>query len=279
MDTDETFPLRAALNRAAEELPPLPDLVPLAVREGRRRRARARFATAAAAFGVVTAGALGLTLLPGNGPAPAMPAAPPSSPAASASPEVSARPDASYPPVVVEETPGVPPPDNPDGLSEAERERRAVHQQRVAALLDELLPAYVTEIRPVKDEVSAYRITADGTPLRLSVLVRPTDEKALDPCPDRPDPRIVCETVAFDGDREARLQSMATELPGTSAAYVRFLYGGSRVRISVEPEGVPSRLTPRQLFAVAEDPRFLDVVRDADARPVEEKDAPPVVGG
>ncbi|MFD6346406.1 hypothetical protein ACFWF9_17000, partial [Streptomyces roseolus] len=255
MDTDETFPLRDVLDRAADALPPLPDLVPLAVREGRRRRARARFATAATAFGVVTAGALGLTLLSGNGPAPAMPAAPPPSPGVSASPSVS--PDASYPPVAVEETPGVPPPDNPDGLPEAERERRAVHQQRVAALLDELLPAKVTEIRPVKDKVSAYRITAGGEPFWMTVSVRRSDDHALDACPNRSDPRIVCETAVFDGDHEAQLLSMTANEPGTSASYVRFPYGGSRVRLSVEPEGVSSPVTPRELFAVVEDPRFL----------------------
>ncbi|MFE5791928.1 hypothetical protein ACFQ8C_05035 [Streptomyces sp. NPDC056503] len=274
---DDTTALRDALDHTAEDLPPLPDLAPLAVREGRRRRARARFATAATAFGVVTAGALGLTLLPGSDPAPAMPAAVPSSPGASASPSV--NPDASYPPVVVEETPGVPPPDNPDGLSDAERERRAVHQQRVAVLLDELLPAKVTEIRPVKDKVSAYRITAGGEPFWLTVSVRPTDDRAVEDCPDRPDPRIVCETVVFDGDREAQLLSLATSEPGTSAAYVRFVYGGSRVRLSVDPEGAPSPVTPRQLFAVAEDPRFLDLVRDTDARPVEKKESPAIVGG
>ncbi|MFE1343183.1 hypothetical protein [Streptomyces sp. NPDC058757] len=277
MNDDDTTALRDALDRTAEELPPLPDLVPLAVRDGRRRRARARFATAAAAFGVVTAGALGLTLLPANGPAPAMPAAPPSSPGASASP--SAEPDASHPPVVVEETPGVPPPDNPDGLSDAERERRAVHQQRVAVLLDELLPSKVTEIRPVKDKVSAYRITADGKHFRLTVSVRPTDDRSVDDCPDRPDPRIVCETVALDGDHAAQLLSMQANEPGTLAAYVRFTYGGSRVRLSVEPERLSSPVTPRQLFAVAGDPRFLDLVKEADARPVEEKLPPAVVGG
>ncbi|MER8035657.1 hypothetical protein [Streptomyces hydrogenans] len=274
---DDTTALRDALDRTVEELPPLPDLAPLAVREGRRRRARARFATAAGAFGVVTAGALGLTLLPGNGPTPAMPAAPPSSPGVSASPSVD--PDASYPPVVVEETPGVTPPDNPDGLSPAERERRAVHQQRVAVLLDELLPAKVTEIRPVKDKVSAYRITAGGEPFWLTVSVRPTDDLSVEECPDRPDPRIDCETVTFDGDREAQLLSLATSEPGTSASYVRFVYGGSRVRLSVDPEGAPSPVTPRQLFAVAEDPRFLDMVRETDAQPVEKKESPAIVGG
>ncbi|NML50222.1 hypothetical protein HHL19_11165 [Streptomyces sp. R302] len=273
MKDDDTTTLRDALERAAEELPPLPDLVPVAVREGRRRRARARFATAATAFGVVTAGALGLTLLPGGGPAPAMPAAPPSSPGTSAGP------GAGYPPVVVEETPGVTPPDNPDGLSPAERERRAVHQQRVAALLDELLPAKVTEIRPVKDEVAVYRITADGKPFRMVVSVRPTDDEALKECPNLPEHKVVCEAVTFDGDREADLLSMPVNQPGTFASYVNFLYGGSRVQLGVEPDDVTSPLTPRQLLAVAEDPRFLDLVEAADAQPMETKAPPAVKGG
>ncbi|MFB6899967.1 hypothetical protein [Streptomyces hydrogenans] len=270
---DDTTALRDALDRTVEELPPLPDLAPLAVREGRRRRARARFTTAAAAFGVVTAGALGLTLLPGTGPVPAMPAAPPSSPGTSAGP------GASYPPVVVEETPGVTPPDNPDGLSAAERERRTVHQQRVAALLDELLPAKVTEIRPVKDEVAVYRITAGGEPFRMTVSVRPTDDRALSDCPDLPERKIVCEAVTFDGGRAAHLLSMPVNEPDTLGSYVSFLYGKSRVTLSVDPADRSAPVTPRQLLDVAEDPRFLDLVRGADARPVETKAPPAVKGG
>ncbi|CAM5324311.1 hypothetical protein [Streptomyces narbonensis] len=74
-NNDDITLLRDAMDRTAGDLPPLPDLAPLAVREGRRRRARSRFAVGAAALGVVTAGALGLTLLPGADPGVAMPAA------------------------------------------------------------------------------------------------------------------------------------------------------------------------------------------------------------
>ncbi|GGY25398.1 hypothetical protein GCM10010363_02070 [Streptomyces omiyaensis] len=272
METDENIRLRQALEHAAAELPPLPDLAPLAVREGRRRRARARFAVATTAFGAVTAGALGIALPPGSDPAPATPAAVPSSPAPSASP------GASYPPVVVEATPGVTPPDNPDGLSPAERERRAAHQQRVAALLDELLPEKVTGIRPVKDEVAVYRITAGGASFRMAVSVRPTDEP-LAPCPDLPEERGVCETVAFDGDREAQLMAMPVNGPDTTGSYLRFSYGKSRVLLSVDPEAVSAPVTPRELLDVAADPRFLDLVEDTDARPVETKEPRPVAGG
>ncbi|MFF5975637.1 hypothetical protein ACFY7C_29420 [Streptomyces sp. NPDC012769] len=270
---DKTVPLRDALDRTAEDLPPLPDLAPLAVRQGRKRRARARLAVVTAAFGAVTAGALGLTLLPGTDPAPAMPAVVPSSAVGSGSP------GASHPPVVVEETPGVTPPDNPDGLSPAERERRAEHQQRVAALLDELLPPTVTAIRPVKDEVAVYRITAGGTSFRMTVSVRPTDDRALKPCPDVAGGKIVCEAVGFDGDREAHLLSMPVDEADTLGSYVNFLYGKSRVLLSVDPQGASAPVTPRQLLAVAEDPRFLDLVRQADASPMETKAPPTVKGG
>ncbi|QCW78915.1 hypothetical protein EQG64_20880 [Streptomyces sp. S6] len=73
---------RDALCRTADDLPPLPDLVPDAVREGQRRRARRRGLAVAGAFTAVTCVTLGIALL---GPllrhAPdAEPAAPPSGP-------------------------------------------------------------------------------------------------------------------------------------------------------------------------------------------------------
>ncbi|MFB7936384.1 hypothetical protein [Streptomyces sp. NPDC056049] len=274
MDIEETVALRDAMDRTAEGLPPLPDLAPSAVRQGRRRRARARLAVATTAFGAVTAGALGLTLLPGGEPAPAMPGAVPAAPGTS-----SPAPGTSYPPVVVEETPGVTPPDNPDGLSAAERERHAQHQQRVAALLDELLPPEVTEIRPVKDEVAVYRIAAGGETFRMTVSVRPSDEP-LASCPENlPKDKGVCETVTFDGDREARLIAMPVNELDTIGSAVSFRYGRSSVRITVDPAAVSAPVTPHRLLDVAGDPRFLALVEDADARPVETEAAPPVVGG
>ncbi|MFE6223917.1 MULTISPECIES: hypothetical protein [unclassified Streptomyces] len=137
MDTDETFLLRDALDRTAEDLPPLPDLVPLAVREGRRRRARARFAVGTAAFAVVTAGALGLALLPGGGTGEPLPAAP-----------------------TVRET----------RLTGADWVRRDEYRGQMARLLGSELP--VELVRPVGDRVSEYVIEAGGGSFRAVVSVR-----------------------------------------------------------------------------------------------------------
>ncbi|WP_415958063.1 hypothetical protein [Streptomyces sp. 021-4] len=54
---------RDALQRTADALPPLPDLVPDAVREGERRRVRSRGLAVAGTFVAVTAVTLGLALL------------------------------------------------------------------------------------------------------------------------------------------------------------------------------------------------------------------------
>ncbi|MCX4982704.1 hypothetical protein [Streptomyces sp. NBC_00572] len=271
MDTQEISLLRDTMDRTTDGLPPLPDLAPLAVREGRRRRTRVRLAIVTTAFGAVTAGALGLTLLPGANTGVAMPAVVPTSTGATPSAAPS-----SYPSVVVEETPGVTPPDNPDGLSGPERERLAAHQQRVAALLDDLLPTTVTEIRPVKDNVRWYRITSGGETFHTTVSIRPTDDRTLEPCRSEPTRKVTCDTVTFDGNREAHLVSMPVNTSETLGSYVTFLYDGSRVRLSVEPESVSAPVTPRQLLDVAEDPRFLDLVRDMDENPVETK-APPAI--
>ncbi|CAM5632354.1 hypothetical protein SCYAM73S_07134 [Streptomyces cyaneofuscatus] len=54
---------RDALHRTADALPPLPDLVPDAVREGERRRVRSQGLAVAGTFVAVTAVTLGLALL------------------------------------------------------------------------------------------------------------------------------------------------------------------------------------------------------------------------
>ncbi|MEU7513127.1 hypothetical protein AB0B13_14130 [Streptomyces sp. NPDC042898] len=253
MDTDDTTLLRDALDRTTDGLPPLPDLAPLAVREGRRRRARARIAVATTAFGVVTAGALGLTLLAGTtGPGVSTPAA------------GGAR--TSYPPVVVEETPGVTPPDNPEGLSETERERRAQHQQKMAALLDELLPPKITDIRPVKDRTAEYRITAGGETFRMVASVRPDADRDRF-CENRPKDAPTCE-------EDTRLWTGPISEGRTTRATAQYWYRKSVVELSVYAGKAEVPVTVRHLFDVAKDPRFLELVKDADAHPMEPQGGP-----
>ncbi|MFE1550130.1 hypothetical protein [Streptomyces sp. NPDC058718] len=254
MDTDDTTLLRDAMDQATDGLPPLPDLAPLAVREGRRRRARARMAVATTAFGVVTAGALGLTLLAGTtGPGVSMP------------PAGGGR--TSYPPVVVEETPGVTPPDNPEGLSEPERERRAQHQQKMAALLDELLPPKITGISPVKDRTPEYRITAGGETFRMVASVRPDSDAGLRRCENKPKDAPGCE-------EDTQLRTGPISEWRTHRVTVQYWYRKSVVELSVYAGKTEVPVTARHLFDVAEDPRFLELVKDADAHPMEAKGGP-----
>ncbi|MGW6539694.1 hypothetical protein ACWGBV_05595 [Streptomyces sp. NPDC055051] len=220
-DIDDTVLLRDALDRTTDGLPPLPDLAPLAVREGRRRRARSRLAVGSAAFAVVTAGALGLTLLPGAGPGAAAPA--------------------------VSTVGG-------QGLSEEERAFREEYRRKMAELLDERLPAEVTGVRPEGDRVSEYRFEAGGETFRMVVSVR----RAAD-------------TSAWQGAPELRLGPIS-ELGGR--VHVGYTYHRSEVTLLVYDGRTGKPLSPGDLFRVADDPRFLELVKEADAHPMEAGDPP-----
>ncbi|MFI6420078.1 hypothetical protein ACIBG6_22100 [Streptomyces sp. NPDC050842] len=223
-NNDDITLLRDAMDRTADGLPPLPDLAPLAVREGRRRRARARFAVGAAAFGVLTVGALGLTLLPSPGTDVA---------------GVAKHIDA-----------------------EAERERATEHQRKTAALLDELLPAKVTDIRPVEGQVAEYRITVDDRPFIMTVSVRPMPASLLQDCPD-------CE-------KDTRLKTVQI-VDWADFKAAQYWYGKSRVTLSVFGWGTAVPLTARDLSAVTGDSRFLELVKAGNAHPLEPEE--PLGGG
>ncbi|MFF9146871.1 hypothetical protein ACF1BN_18610 [Streptomyces sp. NPDC014861] len=221
-DIDDTVLLRDALDRTTDGLPPLPDLAPLAVREGRRRRARSRLAVGSAAFAVVTAGALGLTLLPGAGPGAAAPA--------------------------VSTVGG-------QGLSEEERAFREEYRRKMAELLDERLPAEVTGVRPEGDRVSEYRFEAGGETFRMVVSVRRPSQ---------------APPTGRDGGK-LRIGPIS-ELGGR--VHVGYMYHRSEVTFLVYDGRTGAPLSPGDLFHVADDPRFLELVKEADAHPMEADDPP-----
>ncbi|ALO10288.1 hypothetical protein AQF52_4694 [Streptomyces venezuelae] len=217
-NNDNTDLLRDAMDRTVDVLPPLPDLAPLAVREGRRRRARARFAVGAAAFGVLTVGALGLTLLPSPGT----------------------------------DVAGV----ATHTVGEAERERRAEYQRRMAALLDERLPETITEVRPVQGDVEEYRITAGGETFRMVVSVQPEADWITRLCAP------ACED-------DTRLRRGPTSEWPTIRSTVQYYYRKSVASFTVYAGKAVVPVTARDIFTVAKDPRFLELVKEADARPME----------
>ncbi|MFE1904474.1 hypothetical protein ACFW96_12525 [Streptomyces gardneri] len=226
-DNDDMVLLRDAMDRTTDGLPPLPDLAPLAVYEGRRRRARARFAVAAAAFGVLAVGGLGLTALL---PRPAADVA------------------------------GVP----PRTAAETLRARIAEHQRKAAALLDELLPAKVTDVSPQPNGAAKYLITADGETFRLVFSVRPDAPAALWHCETRRENVPSCE-------EDTRLRAGGF-VGMTDRSSVQYQYRKSRVQLSVYAGAGGNAVVPvtvRDLTVVTADPRFLELVKAADAHPME----------
>ncbi|MEU8539552.1 hypothetical protein AB0C52_06045 [Streptomyces sp. NPDC048717] len=265
MDDTDVMMLRRAMDRTTDELPPLPDLTPVAVRLGRKRRARARIATVGGVFGTVTAATLGFSLLSGGDPGGAAPAAPPA-----------VFPSAYHTPVQIRPSPGQ---TAPEKLPEGERTRREQFQQQVSALLDELLPASVTDIRPVAGEVSDYRITVDGTAFPVKLSIRPAEGERLQGCLNSPQKKTTCEIVGLEGNRTAQVWAMPVNKTETRGAMVVTAYGRSHVLFSVGPsENVSAPVTPAQLLAVVRDQRFTELLHYADEYPVQRK-GEPVKGG
>ncbi|MEU8524365.1 hypothetical protein AB0C77_02015 [Streptomyces sp. NPDC048629] len=272
--TDDTTMIREAMDRTTEGLPPLPDLAPVAVRLGRRRRARARLTVVGGAFATVTAAALGLTLLPGDaGGGPAVGGV-------GAAPE--APPTPYRTPVKIDPTPGE---ESGPAVPEAERDRQARFQQRAAGLFDELLPPVVTDVRPVDGRVNLYQVRAQGRNFTLKLTIRPVqaDDGPLT-CTGFPAKGGTCEKVALDGGREAYAYRAPVNEMDTFGARIAFAYGKSRVTVEISPSEEPGRkslsspVTARELTALAEDRGFTDLVADAEKNPVETYRSP-VRGG
>ncbi|MFC9794245.1 hypothetical protein ACFVJI_16515 [Streptomyces sp. NPDC127584] len=226
-DNDGIVRLRDAMERTADELPPLPDLAPLAVCEGRGRRTRARFTAGAVVCGVLAAGTLGVTVLLHR-------------PAADVA--------------------GLP----PRTAAETLRERSAEHQRKAAALFDELLPAKVTDVSPGPRGVATYELTVHGETFPLVFSVRPAAPAELLHCATRAEDAPSCE-------EDTRLRTGLMKETALQAT-LRYQYRKSRVELTVYAGFMgktPVPVSGRDLSVVTADPRFLELVRAADADPLE----------
>lgn len=284
--------VRVAMERAAEGAPPLPDLVPAAVAQGRSRRTRARAAVGAGVSAVVALGVFGATLpLWGadeggaarparswSAAARAAEATPPSATEATP-PTATEAPRAVRPPVHVEPGPGE---SSMADLPAAERARQESFQQKVARLLDELLPRGLGTVHPVDLAVSRYQTAEDGStfPVVLSVRRRGDGDEGPEapPCRDNPAKGFQCKQAMLPGGLKARAVTAVGNSRGSqtiTGVDVTFDYRDSAVRLAVTGDDttmVSAPVTADQLLAVAADARFLELVAYADSRPMEEKD-------
>lgn len=273
-DRHSALLVRNAMEDAVAELPSLYDLVPAAVTQGRRRRARARLAIAAGIACVAGAVAFGsMALSAGGGTRTTVRPATSGTPSPQESPEP-VQPEPYRTPVHIDPT-------SDDersmaGLPSGERKRRAQFQQHAAVLLDKLLPDSVGLIRPVDLDVSRYQgETGDGKVFTIIFSVRPSG--------DGPDAKTCpsaalavkggsCEQATLPGGIQATSLRVFTDSSETMSTDVRFRYGHSDVNVTVEPDvdaTASAPITSEQLLAAAGDSSFLDLVRYADEHPMQ----------
>ncbi|MFB6992442.1 hypothetical protein [Streptomyces sp. NPDC056304] len=284
--------IRKAMAEAAEGAPPMPDLVPIALAVGRRRRIRARAAIGSAMVGVVALGVFGATLPSwgtgaGTGddtaqvgapsPVPGMSQVTPS-PASTGPTPGFPTPFPSYngptrTPVHVEPTPGE---SSMADLSAPERGRQEKFQQQAASVLDALLPAAFGTVRPVDLAVSRYQGGSGGHVFPVVFSVRPAGGPQ-EPCPYDPEEKekYQCDEVALlDGIVARAVTTTGSSKGGKDivGVSVSFAFKDSTVVLSADGDDsamVSAPVTADRLLHVARDERFLRLVRYAQAFPME----------
>ncbi|GGV92624.1 hypothetical protein GCM10015535_54000 [Streptomyces gelaticus] len=285
--------VREAMAEAAEGAPPLPDLVPVALAEGRRRRTRARAAIGGTAAGVVVLGVLGATLPSwgtgtgtGGGAAQVGASAVPSMGHGTPSPTLTTPATGFPPPPSFTEPPRKPVHVEPTtgessmaDLPAAERARQEEFQQKAAVVLDELLPAAFGTVRPVDLAVSRYQGGSGGRVFPVVFSVRPTGDEpgspTQEPCWYGPEKTYRCEKAALPGGITARTVTAVGSSKGGKSIVgvsVRFTFKDSTVVLSADGDDsavVSAPVTVDQLLHVARDQRFLRLVRYAEAFPME----------
>ncbi|MFG2565344.1 hypothetical protein ACGFR6_07880 [Streptomyces sp. NPDC048567] len=276
---DEVSLVRSAMVRATDGAPPLPDLVPGALVQGRRRRARARAAIGAAATAIVGLGVLGAALpVWGGDGEPVRQWS-----AASSTTAVPTPLDTSDPrlrlPVHVEPSPGE---SSMADLPEDELSRQQVFQNQAADVLESLLPKALAPVRPVDIAVNRYQGGVDSPVFPITFSVRPLATgkaaRANTPCLDVAVKDLQCDEVTLPGGIMAQAITAAGNAKGgktITGVTVRFRYGHSRVVLAVGGDDtamVSAPVTADQLVAVAGDPKFIEMVAYADERPMEAKE-------
>lgn len=279
--------LRDALHRTADTLSPLPDLVPEAVREGRRRRARTRAVAVAGAFVAVTAMTLSISVLGPwllSGPS-APPAAPPgpslSLPAPGPSPQRTEpvtgmpTPTSTPEPTPSGAKPATPPDPTPSlsappGLAPEEAQRLTDFRQEAAGVLDALLPASIGTVLPVGEDPQSYQARRGGIVHAVRLSVHPDPGSPVPACRDIPEKGLTCGALTLDDGTPAQVyRQPAAGRTGTEIS-LQYRVGRSAVALSVSPApsgagGTP--VTAEDLVRVAQNARFRGLIAGADASP------------
>ncbi|MGQ4484580.1 hypothetical protein ACN6LM_004567 [Streptomyces sp. SAS_281] len=276
---DEELLVRTAMERITDGAPPLPDLVPGALVEGRRRRARARAAVGVTAIAIVGLGVLGSALPVWGGDGEPVRTWSAAASQTSPVPTPTSVPVPVRAPVHIEPSPGE---SSMADLPDDERSRQQVFQSEAAGVLETLLPEALAPVRPVDIAVNRYQGGAEGPVFPLTFSVRPPATgkaaRADRACLDVAVKHLRCDEVSLAGGMMAQAITAAGDAKGgktVTSVTVRFTYGRSHVTLTVGGDAdamVSAPVTADDLLAVARDPRFMELVAYADARPMEARE-------
>ncbi|MFJ6371635.1 hypothetical protein ACIQK5_26070 [Streptomyces virginiae] len=246
----------------AELLPPL-DLVGPARAQGLRRRARVR---AAIGGGVLAVAALGLSaafVLPGGGQEATRSTG---VTGVAPSPTDTTGP---VPPVHLEPSPGE---SSMADLPPAERARQENFQNQAVGVLQRLLPTSVGTVQRTDLSVQMYHATKDGKTFVVIFSVRPSEPGPATQLPCAEARGMTCKKATLPGGVVANAVTMPMDSATTTGTELTFRYGKSTVRLSVNPHTASNTSAPvtnDQLLELAQSPAFLDLVKTADANPME----------
>ncbi|MFD7260581.1 hypothetical protein [Streptomyces sp. NPDC059874] len=256
--------VRDAMDRTTADLPPLPDLVGAARAQGRRRKARVRFAIGGGALAVAALGVAGAVALPVDNDKQKSSgvinvAAPPSSP--STTPQ---------PPVHITPSPGE---TSMAHLPPAERAKQEDFQNRAVPVLQSLLPPTVGTVQRTDLNVRMYHGTKDGKTFTIMFSVRPSGP-GTNPKPCLEVKGQVCKKTVLPGGIQAHAGTAPINNGNVTETRLSFHYGRSDVSLSISPHdesNTSAPVTNDQILELAKAPAFLDLVKAADADPVEKE--------
>ncbi|MDX3537899.1 hypothetical protein PV721_26815 [Streptomyces sp. MB09-01] len=257
--------VRDAMDRTTADLPALPDLSGPARAQGLRRRARVRAAIGGGVLTVVAIAVAGTIALPDGGGGGATRVGVAASPSAGQS-RTQPQPQ---PPVHLEPSPGE---SSMADLPAAERAKQEQFQNRAVSVLQDLLPDGVGTLQRTDLSVRLYQGTKDGKTFIVVFSVRPTGADT--------DPRtcvngrgFVCKKGTLPDGTEVIASTSPSDGGDVTESRIFFRYNKSNVSLSVSPHDASHTSAPvtnDQLLALAKDPAFLDLVKTADADPVEQ---------
>ncbi|MFE6836405.1 hypothetical protein ACFVFI_16450 [Streptomyces sp. NPDC057705] len=252
--------VRDAMNRTTADLPALPDLSGPARAQGLRRRVRVRAAIGGGVLTVAAIAVAGAVALPDSG-------------WGATGIGVAAQPSGSQappqPPVHLEPSPGE---SSMADLPAAERAKQEQFQNRAVPVLQGLLPEGIGTLQRTDLSVRLYQGTKDGKTFTVVFSVRPTGSDT--------DPRTclevkgrVCKKGALPDGTEVIASTSPVNDGDVTESRIFFRHNKSNVSLSISPHDASHTSAPvtnDQLLTLAKDPAFLDLVKAADADPVEQ---------